>query len=55
MFQKIAAFTLSYVLLRFADVGMCIRIFVETFPSLWISALFFASYLGLPEQNTGVY
>ena len=43
-------------MLHFADVGTRVKIFLETFSlSLEFRVVFFASYLGSYEQNTGVY
>ena len=56
IFQKIAVFTLLYVPLRFADVGTCIKILLETFFCVFeFQGCFFASYLGSSEQTAGVY
>ena len=47
-----------HVPLHFADVGTCIKIFLETISmslDFGVVFLFFASYLGSSGQYTGVY
>ena len=58
-FSKDCHFTHLYVPLCFADVGTCIKIFLEIFSlSLDFGVAFFcffASYVEWSEQNIGVY